>query len=203
MLAKAKNIVTTEVMEWLKKNYACHISPLPIPSPTFHSVIKTWVTTLFELAPLEDELVKGKWTEWEKDVIWWIWIAPSRNVQHSLEIEYVVHDLKELANITLKLKIPEVIKMCKRLKDPKDFIFALQDHILHITQINVGALAIGKLTTTNMGLDKEGRLKVRDLKENDGRLMSFLDIWSYFKNGCSKNCMRTDWISKYKIKKLF
>lgn len=60
MLAKAKNIVTTEVMEWLKKNYACHISPLPIPSPTFHSVIKTWVTTLFELAPLEDELVKGK-----------------------------------------------------------------------------------------------------------------------------------------------
>ncbi|KAG1451518.1 hypothetical protein G6F55_009147 [Rhizopus delemar] len=144
MLAKAKNIVTTEVMEWLKKNYACHISPLPIPSPTFHSVIKTWVTTLFELAPLEDELVK----------------APTRNVQHALEIEYVIHDLKELANITLKLKIPEVMKMCKRLKDPKDFIFALQDHILHITKINVGALAIGKLTTTNMGLDKEGRLKI-------------------------------------------
>lgn len=59
--------------------------------------------------------------------------------------------------------------MCKRLKDPKDFIFALQDHILHITKINVGALAIGKLTTTNMGLDKEGRLKVRDWKANDGK----------------------------------
>lgn len=87
------------------------------------------------------------------------YIASSRIVEHSLEIEYITQ-LKELSKLTVKLKSAEVIKMCKKLKNRQEFVFALNDHLFNITKINIGSLTIGQLKTTSMGLDRSGRFKV-------------------------------------------
>ncbi|KAG1446003.1 hypothetical protein G6F56_009717 [Rhizopus delemar] len=143
MFVKAKSSVAHEVIEWLKRSYSCNISDLFIPSPTFHGLVRSWVETLFELLPSEEELVQ----------------ASSRIVEHSLEIEYITQ-LKELSKLTVKLKSAEVIKMCKKLKNRQEFVFALNDHLFNITKINIGSLTIGQLKTTSMGLDRSGRFKM-------------------------------------------
>ncbi|CAO3698858.1 unnamed protein product [Rhizopus microsporus] len=143
MLYRSKTIIATEVLEWFKKSYQCQFDDLLVPAPTFHSIIRTWVSTLFDLAPLEDEVVK----------------VPMRTVQHSLELEYVTH-LKELSTIRVKLKTQEVIKLCKKLKNQDDFIFALQDHLFSITKINISALTLNELTTTNLGIRRDGKFKM-------------------------------------------
>lgn len=112
-------------------------------------------------------------------------IVPMRTVQHSLELEYVTH-LKELSTIRVKLKTQEVIKLCKKLKNQDDFIFALQDHLFSITKINISALTLNELTTTNLGIRRDGKFKVYIKKKDEYIscvLIMCIDVWSYFKNG--------------------
>ncbi|KAI9277452.1 hypothetical protein BY458DRAFT_453462 [Sporodiniella umbellata] len=143
MLVRSKDLVRTVVLEWFKTNYTCQISTLFINVAVFHSVIKGWIGTLLDLVPLEDELIQ----------------APMKNVQHRFELDYVIHGCEQLSNVSVKLSTAEATKLCKKLTHQQDFVFVLQDHVFQATKLHVDALPIGRLKTTDMMLDRSGRLK--------------------------------------------